>query len=287
MQKITFENSAGIIKTFYNNQKPFLLQDIIGIGNVPVTTQNQKAPFQDGVTYLGSQFEQREISFDIWIFGDNQSQLFERRKEISDLFNPKLEKGVLIYENDYISKRIEVVVDTSPIFCLGVQNQFAGRQRASIVLLAPNPYWEDITEINQKMVDFVDLFELPFELPVEIGLQADILTITNSGSVETPLEIEFRGPATAPLTITYETTNEFITVTKSLLTDEKMIITTAFGNKKATFVDALDNESSAFNDVSIDSIFFDLKAGDNRISFETGGGDPEVFIKYRQRYVGL
>lgn len=287
MQKITFTNANGISKVFTGKQKPFLLQDLGGTGQAPVTIQSQKAPFQDGITYLGSQLETRELTFDIWIFGNTQNEVFERRKELSELFNPKIGTGVLVYENDYISKRIEVVVDSPPFFSPGRSNQASGRQRATINLIAPNPYWEDITQVNQKMVDFVDLFELPFELPTEIGSQADILIITNSGSVETPLEIEFRGPATAPLKITNETTGEFITVTKSLLIDEKMIITTAFGNKKAIFIDSLDNESSAFNDVSIDSVFFDLEVGDNRISFETGGGDPEVFIKYRQRYVGL
>ena len=287
MQKITFTNANGISKTFYNNQKPFLLQDLEGTGATELANQSQKSPFQDGVTYLGTQLDQREIGFDVWIFADTQSQLFERRKEISDLFNPKIGKGVLIYENDYISKRIEVIVDQAPLYSIGVQNQFAGRQRASISLLAPQPYWEDVTQENFKMVDFVDLFELPFELPTQIGSQADILIINNEGSVETPVEIEFRGPATSPLTVTKTGTGEFVTVTKDLLVDEKLIITTGFGNKKATFINSIGEESSAFNDVSIDSVFFVLDVGENVISFETGGGTPEVFIKYRQRHVGL
>lgn len=56
------------------------------------------------------------------------------------------------------------------------------------------------------------------------------VNIVNDGHVETPIEVEFHGPAENPR-VTNLTTGEYVQVNRTLTSDDVLFINTAFRNK--------------------------------------------------------
>lgn len=56
------------------------------------------------------------------------------------------------------------------------------------------------------------------------------MNIVNDGHVETPIEVEFHGPAENPR-VTNLTTGEYVQVNRTLTSDDVLFINTAFRNK--------------------------------------------------------
>ena len=283
-QNIQFTNAKDT-SILIDETEDYMLQNL-QITSVPVLNQNEKSYQQDGTTFLGTLLEMRDISFNVVVFGNSIKEIYQKRRNLINVFNPKLGEGTLIYTNDFTSKSITCVSDFVPNFASGQENQTGYYQIGVISMTANNPFFTDNDDTTIKLEDFVGNFEFPFTFPVQFALRGDSAIIDNIGDVETPIFIEFRGPATNPQ-LTNETTEEFIKVNRTLLVDEKLLINTEFGNKSVIFEDSTGNQFNAYNDIDIDSTFFDLEIGENTISFITDAGSPEVFVTYRNRFVGV
>lgn len=279
MQKLTYTNSKGQ-SIELGNTKPFLLTLLEGTGGVELDVQTQKAPFQDGATHIQTLLEPRYISIVATIVASS-SEIYQLREQISQVFNPKL-KGTLKYENGYATRQAEIVIERPPVFNANKGN---GWQEVLINLIAPNPFWIGINEYIIKLEDFVSSFSFPFSFPVQFATRGDLATLNNQGDVNTPIEVEFRGLAENPR-ITNETTGEFIQVNQTILTGQSLFINTEFGRKKVEI--AIGNQRlNAFSFIDLDSTFFELIPGENRLSFITDSGNPEVYVRYRHRYIGV
>mgnify|MGYP002411558008 CR=1 FL=1 len=104
--------------------------------------------------------------------------------------------------------------------------------------------------------------------------------IQNNGDVET---------AVNPKVIN-NNTGEFIQVNREVGADEKLIITTEFGNKRVTLKNTVTGEeTNAFGWIDLDSTFFNLDVGDNLMSYSADSGQEtaKVWIKWRNRYSGV
>ena len=284
MQKIEFTNSSGNTIVI-DETEDFMLQNL-SITPLSTINQNEKSFQQDGSTYLGTLFNERDISFNVVVFGNSIDEIYQKRRNLINIFNPKLGEGTLKYTNDFISKSITCVSDFVPNFAPGQTNQTGHYQVGVCSFTANDPYFNDNDDTIIKLEDFVGNLEFPFTFPVEFAVRGDSAIIDNIGDFNTPIIAEFRGPATNPQ-LTNETTNEFIKVNRVLLVDEKIIINTEFGNKSVIFEDSTGNQFNAYNSIDIDSTFWDLEIGENDISFITDAGSPDVFVTYRNRFVGV
>jgi Phage tail protein len=281
MQRIIFTNARGQ-SVELKSSAPFLLQSIDGLGDVDADTQTQKSPFQDGSTYIDSVLQERSISLEIVILAD-KSTLLEKRQYLASVFNPKLGKGVLRYENGETIREIEAVPDGVPTFPSGQDNRGPTFQKAIVNLLCPNPYWKSM-EITEEPT-FEPLFQFPFEGVFEMGMQRDQRIIVNDGDAPAPLIIEFYGPAVNPK-ITNKTTGEFIKVNQTLQEGEVMRIDTTPGNKSVYFVQPDGTERNVFNWIDLDSTFFQLVVGENEIEYSADSDiqGAIVNISYRKLY---
>jgi phage-related protein len=110
-----------------------------------------------------------------------------------------------------------------------------------------------------------------------------IINIVNKGDVQTPVRIEFKGPATNPK-ISNRTTGEYIQVRRELAYGDVLIITTDFGAKRVEI-----NGQNVFNWIDLDSSFWQLQPGDNIIEYtsDVPVEPAAVLISYRNRYVGV
>lgn len=282
MQRIIFTNARGQ-SVELKSSAPFLLQSVDGLGDVDADIQTQRAPFQDGSTYIDSVLQERAISLEVVILASDKPTLLQQRQYLASVFNPKLGKGVLRYENVETIREIEAVADGVPVFPSGRENRGSTFQKALVNLLCPNPFWKS-TEITEEPT-FEPLFSFPFEGMFQIGIQRDARIIVNDGDAPAPLQIEFHGLAVNPIIIN-KTTGEFIKVNQTLQEGEVMKIDTTPGNKSVYFIQPDGTARNVFNWIDPESTFFQLVVGENEIEYSADSDiqGAIVNISYRKLY---
>lgn len=283
-EKVVYKNSRGQ-SIELTNRRPFILESVEGRGGVDANVQMQSAPFQDGSTFIDTTLATRSLTLNVNLVAESRDELNDLRHQISSIFNPKLGLGKLIYSNGNVEREIEVIVDGSPAFPVG-DAKGKWYQRTAINLIAPNPYWQG-TEIDKyKLEDFVGNFRFSFHFPVRFATRGDSRLLVNNGDVPTPIKVEFRGPVTNPK-ITNLTTGEFIKVNRAIPAGYKLILDTSFGNKRVEIVAPDGVVQNAFHYIDLESTFFSLDVGENRFGFITDGGNPEVYVEYKNRFLSV
>lgn len=268
---------------------------IEGLGDIEAIIQQQKAPYQDGTTYIDTVFEPRYIDVEFIVRGNNYSEVRTYREMLASIVNPRLGKGELKYIKGSTVRLIDAVADSVPIFP-DKKGRGERWQRGFITFICPNPYWKS-TEITEEPA-FLPLFEFPSDeyweegddgdMYFEMGLQRDERTIVNDGDAPAPINVIFYGPAESP-TIKNLTTGEFIRVNKRLEENEKFIIDTSDDNKSLIYENQYGEQMNVFHWIDLGSTFFDLQIGENEIScmcaISNLSKDFEIF--YKKRYVSV
>ncbi|MEW6661970.1 MAG: phage tail family protein [Bacillota bacterium] len=286
MERVTFTNSRGQ-SVVISSQEPFFLDSISGTGASGVDTQMQKAPYQDGKTYIDTVIEPRLINIEVLLLTETQEEIFAGRRELVQVFNPKLGPGVLKYEYPGGVKEIPAVPDLAPVFASGNENRGHGFQKALISLICPEPFWQDVEESQEEMAAWIGGFGFPLELPKKFAESGQEVIMHNAGDVAVPVVIEFNGPALNPR-VDNLTTGEFIRVIRALAEGEKLIIGTAFGKKGASLV-TLTGQSNAMHWIDINSTFWQLVPGDNQVKYSADEGTETatVLVHWKNHFVGV
>lgn len=286
MQRIIFTNARGQ-SVELKSSAPFLLQSIEGLGDVDADIQTQKAPFQDGSTYIDSVLQERAISLEIVILAD-KSTLLKQRQFLASVFNPKLGPGTLRYENGETIREIEAVPDGVPIFPSGRDNRGPVFQKSIVNLLCPEPFWLDEFSTSEKMSYILGGLSFPLRLGTKFAQRGFKKVLHNKGDVSTPVTIEFYGPATNPV-VWNRTTGEFVRVNRSLGEQDKLVISTEFGNKSVVIENADGTTTNVFNWIDLESSFWQLVPGENIIEFgsDSDSTKSRVVVSYKNRYLSI
>jgi hypothetical protein len=280
MEKITIKNKHGESITL-GNAAPYYLETLDGVGEVPVSIESQKSPYQDGSTYIDSVFENRAISIEgMIVTRDNPASVKEARRKMQRVLNPKLGEVVLKYEQ----KEIKSIVGSTPIFPSGRGNKGIYYQKYLIHLLCHQPFWLDSFIESREIVAWIGGMTFPLILPTAFAMKGSkTVNIVNESDVEVPVSIEFKGPATNPR-VSNKTIGQYIQVNRELVLGDMLVITTDFGAKRVEI-----NGENVFNWIDLGSYFWQLQPGDNIIEYSSD--DPvepaAVTISYRNRYVGV
>jgi len=281
--KLSFKNANNETFIF---QEYYHVFNLSGFGDIPVTHQLIKAPYQDGETYIDTLFDPRTVTVEFYILGADRQELFNRRRTVHQHFNPKYGLGTLVWEDDSGSA---YCLDCIPLEIVFQDGKGLGPtyQQSIIQFLAPNPFWYESTQIEKILVGFSGGLSFPFSFPISFGTVTSLITITNEGNVNTPVTIMFHGEVNDPEIVNL-TTNETISVTKDIADGEILIINTAFGNKSVQIYSG-GNYSDAFEYVDPDSVFWQLIPGGNQVrylaSFE--GDNSYCQILFYNRYSGV
>lgn len=262
MEKLTYTSANGDVIHFYG--PPFYLISVNGLGDVEADNQLQKYPFQDGGTRVGSLLSERVIPVEFLIEGKTYKEVSEARVRLARAFNPKLELGILRYDNGFIVREIKACAESVPIYPDGSGNRAESIQKGIVTLLCPNPYWKSLEVVEEPA--FQPLFQFPFEGTFEMGVQRDQRIIFNDGDAPAPLQVEFFGPAVNPV-IRNNTTGEFIKINQTLQEGEVMQIDTTPGDKSVYFIGTNGSKRNVFNWITPDSTFFSLIIGENEIQY--------------------
>lgn len=262
------------------NIAPYFLQILDGVGDVPVITQSQKAPKQDGSTYFDNMLENRAISIEGMIVKrHNPEEVSKARRLMQRVLNPKLGEVTITYQD----KEIKGIVETTPVFPSGEGNKGIYYQKFLVNLLCHQPFWLDTFYESREMSYLMGGLSFRLRLPTTFSNRGFRRKAVNDGDVEAPVKIEFIGPAINP-TITNVTTGEFIKINQELGEKDILTVSTAFGEKYVKI-----NGENAFHYIDLESTFWQLIPGDNILSYASNNDsiNTKVTVKWKNRYVGL
>jgi len=279
-EKIIYENDRGErVEIAYSF--PYFLDTFTGADGTDANITKTQSIGQDGTTINNLNLTDRPMQILGGIKGYSKEEMAKYRAKLLRVFNPKL-KGTLLYEYGDVKKQIRCRVETAPRFSR--KNREYRMQEFLINLIAPNPYWTDEFESGEEIVTWIGGMTFPLKLPTAFATKGPkIINIRNDGDVETPIKVEFHGPATNPR-IENKTTGEFIKVNQVLTPEDILVITTEFGNKRVEI-----NGENVFNWIDLDSTFWGLEVGDNVIEYTSDDEveDATVKVIYKNRYLGV
>ncbi|WMJ81977.1 phage tail family protein [Clostridium sp. MB40-C1] len=285
-EKFIFENELGQ-QIEFSIWSPFFLQNIDGISGLKNIIYSNKGMGQDGSTYTGSTFDNRNIV----VQGVIQENKEINREKLLSIINPTL-KSKLFYTDGSIEKYVECIVEVAPVITKDNKPKF------QISLLCNNPYWKDYTDTKINIALWKGDFHFPLIMPQGKGIimghrePSLIVNVNNTGQVKTGMIIEFyaRGTLSNPSLFNVNT-REFIKINKGMVAGEKFIINTNEGKKK--ILQRLNGvEKDIINYLDIDGggyTFLQLDAGDNlfRYNADSNLDNLEVSIYFSPQYLGV
>ncbi len=266
-------------------QGPFFLEKIEGVGEVGVSIESQKAPYQDGSTYIDNTLENRAINIEGTIITkSNPDALLAARRRMQRVLNPKTGEVIITYQQRDQVKEITGIAETTPVFPGGQGSKGLYYQKFLLHLLCHQPFWVDSYIESREIVTWIGGMAFPWILPSRFAMKGlPVINIVNKGDANTPVRIEFKGPATNPK-ICNHTTGEYIQVKRKLVPSDMLTVTTDFGAKRVEI-----NGENAFHWIDLNSTFWQLQPGDNIVEYSSDEPtEPAaVVISYRNRYVGV
>ena len=312
MAKIKYINSNNKSIEF-GNAAPFLVTTVDGLGSPQNEIYTQKSPYQDGVTATHSSLGPRNIVLEGKIIDSNRANRQKYRNTLLSVFNPKL-KGKLIVDLGNAKRQIDCKVEQAPYFSSKAERNY---QDFSINLIAPNPFWQEIKDIETDLVTWIPNLEFPvnegfyteqtpnywletgdpFEEfmsgfgigePVEFGYREinQIVEIDNTGDVDCPIKVVFRasGDVVKPYIQNVET-RKLLRINKTLKMGDVLEITTEFGNKNVY----LNGEKAHHYLDFLNSTWLQLSPGINLIKYDAEHGltNLECSIYHTPQYLGV
>lgn len=284
-ESITFD-SVG------NKEEDILLSHIEGLGHPGATSQKSQGVNQDGCNSEDSLLDPRVIKLQVTIRTKSREKLYELRRRIFRIINPKTynqvtgKRGELLiyYSNDYKTYRIYGKVEDSAEF----NDRKNNHDKSTISFYCQEPYWLDEEGVDIEIKSVNSGLKFPLLLPTTFSEISFYKEIDNKGDTETPVEIEYVGPAVNPC-VTNETTGEFIKVNMTIDAKEKLIINTAQGKETVNLITP-NQVKDVYNDIDLNSTFFQLICGKNLIKYSSDdetAKDRVTIKEYTNKYVGV
>lgn len=254
--------------------------------------KNHSGVAQDGCNAEDALFDNRILKPEITIRTKNRVKLYELRRRILRIINPKTynpktdKRGELLiyYENDYKKYKIYGRCEDAVDFNQRKRNH----DKTTISFLCTDPYWLDAENVDIDIKSIKGGLKFPLVLPNVFSTVSFYKVIDNKGDVEASIEIEYTGPALNPR-ITNETTGEFIQVNMEIGEKEKLIINTAEGKETVNLVTPHEIKD-VYNNIDLNSSFFKLIIGSNLLKYSSDAelSKDSVKIKnYANKYSGV
>lgn len=285
-------NESLLLSNVGGDTEDILLSHIEGLGHPGATSQKSQGVSQDGENAEDALLDPRNIKVDITIRTRSREKLYELRRRIYRIINPKTynknsgKKGELLlyYTNDYKKYRIYARVEDSVDF----NARFLNHDKATISFLCVDPYWLDAEGKDIDIKSIKGGLTFPLTLPSCFSSVSFYREIENIGDEEVSIQIEYTGPASNPK-ITNETTGEYIKVNMEIGENEKLIINTAEGKETVNLITP-HGTKDVYNNIDLNSTFFKLIVGKNLIKYSSDAEtskDSVRIIDYSNKYVGV
>lgn len=277
-----YENRNGDSIIIGYDTDEYILKSIDGVDYLKNNITSVKGLYQDGSTITNTEVQERDIT----IVGLYKADDFSK-ENLLRVFNPKL-SGILYYIKNGIKRKINCVVEASPVFKVGsFLHEFQVR------LVAHDPYWKDDEDTEVIFASINPNFEFPkyftdtFDLATIDNIKAK--DVINDGDVAAPIYVEFiaNGPVTNPY---IKSASAEIRLTKiNLVKGDRIIITTDRNNKKVTIYRVNGTIEKGFKYLHYMSTYIQLVPGITRFTFGAEANEENlgIIFKFTKRYVGV
>lgn len=286
--KVTFINAKNESTDFY--YKPFVINSVEGLSEMESDDYTYSGYRQDGEVYVSAALRSRKIDVQFTIMASSVEELLKKRQSITQILNPKLGVGELIYTYQGVTRKIYCAVSKLLIDVKSKRTY----SKAQLTLTAYDPYFYDLLPTKISVATWHNALKFPLTIPRQgmiFGYKEPslIANIINEGDIECGLTIEFiaKGTVKNPSLLNINT-QEFIKVNRTMTAGEKIIISTGYNEKRITSI--IDGQSTnIMNHLDLESTFLQLTVGDNlfRYDAEQNLSNLEVNIYYTQRYLGV
>jgi len=223
----------------------------------------------------------RPISVEFEYKGEDKSAV---RQKIIRFFSP-YRGGMLTVSMQGVERKIEYEVDGTLKF---KKKNIYYPLTGLVELKCLDPLFQDIIQTSEQISTWVGGWSFPFTLPFQLKERGEPRTnIINSGDVETPIHVEFHGPAKKPY-IKNLTTGKIIQIEADLNSDQTLYVDTTFG-KNTVEIEENGTRTDVSQMISMESRFWRLEVGDNMVEYgaEDELQDNNVVIRYSNRYLGV
>ena len=250
-----------------------------------------KSPYQRGQTWAGANVDERIVSVEACLVTGSVEEEERLRRELIRTMSCLGGGRLVVYGDTFVKEFPEVHIVSGPTFKDQDYTAPDGILFFSFIAVAPGNFLADYNRLTFDMAEVWPRFEFPLEFAPDIifgDMTNGAAHIFNDGDAEAPLIVEIPGPVLTP-SVTNLTTGEFIKVHTPILAGEVMTINTAFGKKSVVIRDESGNERSAFHYIDLESVFFQLRVGENYVRFaaEEGNDEARVRIWYKRVYLGV
>lgn len=281
-------SSYGFVDTTATDEEPeeyeLYLTGEEGLwGGTPSDHQSLRVPFEDGERLVDVVMEPKPVTIHLEVRATDYAGIEVARRKLSRIFDPK-RPTMINYRSLSEQKVLVVHADHVPDFPLELLSADKTSQGVTINARAYNPYWQSIELKEENMTAFRPLFEFTSEwwdIPnqeFEVGIESTERSIVNDGEGAVPVTIKFYGPAESPYVLN-KTTGERIQVNTNLDYDDVLVIDTGAPSVEI-------NGENAFHLLDLDSVFWQLREGENIVTYAAGEGfdDATVDITWRTNY---
>lgn len=292
IERLYFKNGNGWITelSVHSDFHVNVSRDVDGLNDVSSKINTATTIGQDGETYVSSAIEPRVITITGHLRTTKIDRQIELRQRLNHVLSPK-RKAELIYVCGSLRRRIGCYAETAPNYTPGVFPQFV------IQLRCPNPFWQDETQAETQVAEWeggmefddVDGLELTDEW--EIGSRTGdlIVTVENSGDVDCGITIVFEAEGTLsnPQLLNVGTL-EYVKVNTTMISGDRIEITTAYGEKNAVLVRS-GATTNIFRLLDQGTTFLQLRVGDNLFACDADENAANLIarIQYSNQYLGV
>lgn len=191
---------------------------------------------------------------------------------------------LIYYTNDYKKYRIYGKVEDSAEF----NDRKNNHDKATISFYCQDPYWLDEEGKNIDIKSVKGGLKFLLKMKTKFATVSFYKEIENTGDVESPVQIEYIGPALNPR-VANETTGEYIQVNMEINEKEKLVIDTREGKETVNLITPHET-IDVYNKIDLNSTFFKLIVGRNLIKYSSdieGAKDKVTIIDYTNKYIGV
>lgn len=282
----TIENKDKNKLEFNGTNAAYNITNAQGLYPAKTTINTNTAALIDGATFNSAKVNTRSI---------NLAFTIEEPVEVNRLYIYKVlrakEPIKIYYKSNNLDVFTEGYIESITI------GHFDKKQKATVSILCPFPYWKNAQEMVNELSTIISMFHFPFYNQVDhtdivFGTIDDTAKaiVVNNGGIQTGLTFELYAKAAVSNPKIYDyITQEYIGVNFDFEAADLVVINTMPGEKSVKLVrNAV--ESNIFNALMPGSTWLQLAAGGSVYVYEVGSGlaqNLEVTIKHYDLYEGV
>lgn len=278
---------------------PYFFDTIEGLSSSDNELSTYTTINTDGVKIDNALLLERTIVITGRIRGNSREEAFKHRRKLISLCNSKRGLGVLTLQyTNGDSYYIQAIVNGGVV--ITEQNVSAMPSNVfefTVTFTCPDPYWRQEATFTTHFSQVIPCLE--FEMDIDLDDDDDMkfgevyhshnTILDNKGDAPSGFTCIAKGKITDYFVLKNIDTGEYIRFERDFKNVKSIEIYSYQGNKKVFFNYNNGTRENALKYLDLSSTFFYLRAGENKLQFETNSRDVdlEVEITHFNLYVGV